>query len=57
MILRSIHPGVTLDMLKANTGFELILPAAVETTEPPTIEQIDLIRTKIDPHGWCKNMA
>jgi glutaconate CoA-transferase subunit B len=34
------------------TGFELILPKEVGGTEPPTIEELRLLREKIDPHGY-----
>ena len=50
MKLESVHPGVSVDQVKANTGFELIMPEKVRETESPTEEQIELIRNKIDPH-------
>jgi len=50
MKLESVHPGVSVDQVKANTGFELIMPEKVRETESPTEEQIELIRSKIDPH-------
>jgi glutaconate CoA-transferase subunit B len=51
MKLESVHPGVSVDRVKENTGFELITPDQVPETDPPTVEQIDLIRTKIDPQA------
>ena len=48
MRLISLHPGVTIETVKENTGFDLIIPAKVEETEPPTKGQVDLIR-EIDP--------
>ena len=49
MRLISIHPGVSIDDVVANTGFPLIVPEKVKTTEPPTKEQLRWIREVIDP--------
>ena len=51
MQLKSVHPGHTVEEVKANTGFELIIPEKVETTSPPTEEEIDLLRTQVDVTG------
>jgi glutaconate CoA-transferase subunit B len=50
MRLASVHPGVTVDQVMANTGFELIVSATVPQTEPPTVEQVGLLRNRIDRH-------
>lgn len=49
MKLESVYPGVSIDEVKKNTGFDLIMPDKAPETEPPTLKQIELIRTKIDP--------
>ncbi len=54
MRLVSVHPGVTVDDVKANTGFELVIPESVPETAAPTAEQLEIIRTKIDPNGYAK---
>ena len=51
MRVKSLHPGVQLEEVQANTGFNLVLPDQIPETEAPTQEQVDLIRIKIDPHG------
>jgi glutaconate CoA-transferase subunit B len=48
--LATIHPGVSRQQILENTGFDLIMPENVPTTEPPTCEELALLRT-IDPHG------
>jgi len=48
--LATIHPGVSLQQIQENTGFDLIIPEKVPTTELPTREELNLLRT-IDPHG------
>ena len=47
----SLHPGVTIDEVQAATGFPIRAAREVGTTEPPTQEQLRLIRTEIDPLG------
>lgn len=49
MTLLSIHPGNTLDDVLATMGFAPIVPPSVPFTEPPTAEQVRLIREEIDP--------
>lgn len=49
MKLESLHPGVSIDDVRNNTSFPLIIPKKIPETEKPTIEQIKLIRDKIDP--------
>ncbi len=49
MRVRSVHPGVALEEVVAATGFELVVPPAVPETRSPTPEELDLIRTVLDP--------
>jgi glutaconate CoA-transferase subunit B len=51
MRLCSVHPGVTVDQVVEATGFELVIEGDVPETEPPTDEQVRLIREEIDPDG------
>jgi acyl CoA:acetate/3-ketoacid CoA transferase beta subunit len=55
MRLRSLHPGVSVDDVVANTGFELTVSEAVEQTRVPTAEELDLIRNVLDPDGFRKS--
>jgi len=50
MRLATIHPGVTVQQILENTGFDLITPRDVPSTEPPTYEELTLLRA-IDPNG------
>lgn len=43
MRLKSLHPGVSLEEVIENTGFELIIPDNVPTTDPPTEEEIRIL--------------
>ncbi len=51
MRLRSVHPGVGVDEVVEATGFALVIPEEVPETRPPTPEELDLIRTVLDPTG------
>ena len=44
----ALHPGVTKDTVAAQTGFAVLMPERVETTEPPAAEELSLLRA-IDP--------
>ena len=46
----SLHPGVSLDEVQENTGFELAAAPALSTTPAPTAAQLKLIRERLDPH-------
>ncbi len=48
--LATIHPGVTTQQVVENSGFDLIVPEIVPTTELPSQEELRLLRL-IDPNG------
>ncbi|PIU58991.1 hypothetical protein COS86_06620 [Candidatus Bathyarchaeota archaeon CG07_land_8_20_14_0_80_47_9] len=48
--LATVHPGVSVQQVLENTGFDLIVPKNVQTTELPTPEELTLLRA-IDPGG------
>jgi glutaconate CoA-transferase subunit B len=48
MRLKSLHPGVTLEEVKAGTGFELLMPDQVGVNDPPSEEELRLLRDEID---------
>jgi len=51
MRLVSLHPGVAVDEVVENTGFELVIEAEIPETRLPTEEELSLIRERIDPQG------
>ncbi|MFF2198397.1 CoA-transferase subunit beta [Streptomyces sp. NPDC058157] len=51
MRLASVHPGVTVEEVRAATGFELSIGEEVPFTREPTDEELRLIREVIDPKG------
>jgi len=48
--LISLHPGVSLEEMKASSEFEIIIPEKIETTKPPNQEECAILR-EIDPLG------
>ncbi len=50
MRLTHLHPGVTVEEVRENTGFELELAGDVGETPAPTGEQLDILRNRLDPH-------
>ena len=53
MRLRSVHPGVSVDEVVENTGFELVIEGDVPESRAPSDEELRLIREEIDPEGWA----
>jgi len=51
MRLTHIHPGVTLEKLRSKTGFPVQVAPGLQETQPPSDEEVRLLREKIDPLG------
>jgi glutaconate CoA-transferase subunit B len=51
MELTSLHPGVGLDQVKENTGWDIRASGRLTETPPPTDEELRLIREELDPDG------
>ena len=54
MRLEMLHSGVSVEDVITNTSFDVIIPKSVPQTEFPTVEQVELMRNKIDPLGIRK---
>lgn len=51
MFLASLHPGITVEQVKANTSWDIKLAAELEATRPPGTDELGLIRERLDPDG------
>jgi glutaconate CoA-transferase subunit B len=51
MTLMTTHPGVTLEDVRANMGWEPRVADDLAETPPPTDEELRLIREELDPGG------
>jgi glutaconate CoA-transferase subunit B len=52
MRLAATHPGVSVQDVIDNTGFELIIPEEVRVNDPPSAEELRLLREEIDPERF-----
>jgi len=48
MELLALHPGVTTDQVQANTGFKLLIAVDLPSTNPPTENELAVLR-HLDP--------
>ncbi len=51
MRLKALHPGVTVEDVVENTGFELLMSEEIDQNAPPSAEELRLLREEIDPEG------
>jgi glutaconate CoA-transferase subunit B len=49
MQVLSLHPGVTLEQVRAATGFELAVSVRLSTTAAPTELELRILREEVDP--------
>ena len=52
MEVRSLHPGVTLEQVRAATGFAMGVHEPVTVTDPPTEAELRVLREEVDPHRY-----
>jgi glutaconate CoA-transferase subunit B len=51
MTLRTLHPGVTLDQVRENMGWDPRVADDLGETAAPTDEELRLSREELDPQG------
>jgi glutaconate CoA-transferase, subunit B len=49
--LLSLHPGVTIDEIKENSSFDIMLPSRIRTSPEPSEKDLRILRQEIDPAG------
>ncbi len=49
LMLTALHPGVTTEEVQANTGWTLKVAAELRYTDPPTSEELRILREELDP--------
>ncbi|MDD1776717.1 MAG: hypothetical protein LUQ65_01005 [Candidatus Helarchaeota archaeon] len=54
MRIKTVHPGVKVEDVQKNTGFELLKAPDLKETVPPTEKELQLLREKVDPLGIRK---
>ncbi len=51
MRVRSVHPGSSVEEIREQTGFPLVVPDGVPWSREPSDEELRLLRERIDPKG------
>ncbi len=57
MQVLSLHPGVTLEQVRANTGFEIGVVETLRTTTAPSDDELRLLRQEVDPRRYILGRA
>ena len=47
LVLTTIHPGCTIEQVRENTGWQVAIAENLRVTEPPTTEELSVIRDMI----------
>jgi glutaconate CoA-transferase subunit B len=48
MKLFALNPGITVNDVVNNTGFELIIPDKIEQNDEPSVEELRILREEVD---------
>lgn len=51
LVLTALHPGITADQARENTGWNLRSRGTIRITEPPSDEELRILREELDPQG------
>ncbi len=51
LMLTALHPGCTVEQARQNTGWDLKIAGSLRTTEPPSAEELRILRQDLDPQG------
>lgn len=51
MYLTALHPGASVDQARDNVAWELKVADELRETEPPTAEELRIVREELDPQG------
>jgi glutaconate CoA-transferase subunit B len=57
MRVKSLHPGISMEEVTQNTGFELVLPETISETPCPKEEEIRVLRKEVDPYGVLRGKS
>ena len=51
LVVTALHPGKTIEQVKENTGWEIKTIPDLPSTEPPSQEELRILREDLDPSG------
>lgn len=57
MRIKTLNPGMTVDLVQASTGFEILVPQGdIPQTVMPSDETLHILRNEVDPKGIFTSM-
>jgi len=51
LTLTALHPNIEIEQLRDNTGWDLKVALQLQITQPPTREELRILREDLDPEG------
>jgi glutaconate CoA-transferase subunit B len=51
LVLTGLHPGATVEQAQDNTGWDLRVSPTLVFTDPPTEQELRILRQELDPQG------
>jgi glutaconate CoA-transferase subunit B len=57
MEVLSLHPGITMEQVQANTGFAISMREPLLTTAPPSEIELRILRDEVDPFRYIIGRA
>ena len=51
MTLTALHPNIEVEQVRDNTGWDLKVAPQLPVTQPPTKEELYILREDLDPDG------
>lgn len=51
LVLTALHPGISVDQARENTGWALRTIGTIRITEPPTADELRILHEELDPQG------
>ncbi len=52
MKVESMHPGITREAVSENTGFELLWSDSLTESDPPSTDELNILRSEVDPYRY-----
>ncbi len=52
MKVLAVHPGFSFENMQENTEFELMKADEIRVNEPPTMEELEILRNEVDPNRY-----
>ena len=51
LTLTALHPGIEVEQARENTGWDLKVASQLQITQPPSVDELIILREELDPQG------